>query len=62
MKLRQYRDNESPLENLALIKNKIVDLGITDTGILKDLNQAVGIASEYKSICLLYTSPSPRDS
>ena len=58
MKLRQYRDNESPLENLALIKNKIVDLGITDNGILKDLNQAVNIASEYKSIYQIFDTKS----
>jgi len=50
MRLRNYEDNESPSEQLALIKNKIVDLGITDAGILRDLNQAVGLAEEYKSI------------
>jgi len=50
MRLRNYEDNESPSEQLGLIKNKIVDLGITDAGILRDLNQAVGLAEEYKSI------------
>lgn len=50
MRLRNYKDNESPSEQLGLIKNKIVDLGITDAGILRDLNQAVGLAEEYKSI------------
>ncbi len=50
MKLRSYEDNVSPSEELGLIKNKIVDLGITDAGILRDLNQAVGLAEEYKSI------------
>ena len=58
MKLREYKDNESPLENLALIKNKIVDLGITDNGILTDLNQAVNIASEYKSIYQIFDTKS----
>jgi hypothetical protein len=50
MRLRNYEDNESPSEQLGLIKNKIVDLGITDAGILRDLTQAVGLAEEYKSI------------
>ena len=50
MRLRNYEDNESPSEQLGVIKNKIVDLGITDAGIIKDLNQAVGLAEEYKSI------------
>jgi hypothetical protein len=50
MRLRNYEDNESPSEQLGVIKNKIVDLGITDAGILRDLNQAVGLAEEYKSI------------
>ena len=60
MKLRSYRDNESPLEDLAAIKNKIVDLGITDNGILTDLNQAVGIASEYKSIYDIFDNKSKK--
>ena len=60
MKLRSYRDNESPLEDLAAIKNKIVDLGITDNGILTDLNQAVGIASEYKSIYEIFDNKSKK--
>ena len=50
MKLRNYEDNENPSTDLGLIKNKIVDLGITDQGILTDLEQAIGIASDYKSI------------
>jgi len=50
MKLRNYKDNENPSTDLGLIKNKIVDLGITDQGILTDLEQAIGIASDYKSI------------
>ena len=50
MRLRNYEDNESPLDQLGLIKNKIVDLGITDNGILTDLNQAAQIAEQYKSI------------
>ena len=50
MRLRNYEDNESPSEQLGLIKNKIVDLGITDDGIITDLNQAIGLAEEYKSI------------
>jgi len=60
MKLRSYRDNESPLEDLAAIKNKIVDLGITDNGILTDLNQAVGIASDYKSIYQIFDNKSTK--
>jgi len=60
MKLRSYRDNESPLEDLAAIKNKIVDLGITDNGILTDLNQAIGIASEYKSIYEIFDNKSKK--
>ena len=58
MRLRNYEDNESPLENLALLKNKIVDLGITDAGILKDLNQAAAIAEEYKSIYDIFDNKS----
>ena len=54
MKLRAYEDNENPLTDLGLIKNKIVDLGITDNGILTDLEQAVGIASDYKSIYQIF--------
>tara|TARA_R100001086_G_scaffold142121_1_gene74685 strand:- start:157 stop:2553 length:2397 start_codon:yes stop_codon:yes gene_type:complete len=60
MKLREYKDNETPQENLALIKNKIVDLGITDNGILTDLNQAVNIASEYKSIYQIFDTKSKK--
>jgi len=60
MKLRSYKDNESPLEDLAAIKNKIVDLGITDNGILTDLNQAVGIASDYKSIYQIFDNKSTK--
>jgi len=60
MKLRSYRDNESPLEDLAAIKNKIVDLGITDNGILTDLNQAIGIADEYKSIYDIFDNKSKK--
>ena len=58
MRLRNYEDNESPLENLALLKNKIVDLGITDAGILTDLNQAAAIAEEYKSIYDIFDNKS----
>ena len=54
MRLRNYEDNESPLDQLGLIKNKIVDLGITDDGILTDLNQAVQIAEQYKSIYQIF--------
>ena len=54
MKLRAYEDNENPLTDLGLIKNKIVDLGITDNGILTDLEQAIGIASDYKSIYQIF--------
>ncbi len=50
MRQRAYEDNEDPLEQLAVIKNKIVDLGITDKGILSSLNQTIGLADEYKSI------------
>ena len=60
MKLREYKDNETPQQNLALIKNKIVDLGITDNGILIDLNQAVNIASEYKSIYQIFDTKSKK--
>jgi hypothetical protein len=60
MKLREYKDNETPQQNLALIKNKIVDLGITDNGILTDLNQAVNIASEYKSIYQIFDTKSKK--
>ena len=60
MKLRNYEDNESPLKDLAAIKNKIVDLGITDNGILTDLNQAVGIASDYKSIYQIFDNKSTK--
>ena len=60
MKLREYKDNETPQANLALIKNKIVDLGITDNGILTDLNQAVNIASEYKSIYQIFDTKSKK--
>ena len=58
MRLRNYEDNESPSEQLGLIKNKIVDLGITDAGILRDLNQAVGLAEEYKSIYDIFDNKS----
>ena len=56
MKLRNYEDNQNPSDDLALIKNKIVDLGITDNGILTDLEQAINIASEYKSIYQIFDS------
>ena len=58
MRLRNYEDNESPLDQLGLIKNKIVDLGITDDGILSDLNQAAQIAEQYKSIYDIFDTKS----
>lgn len=58
MRLRNYEDNESPLDQLGLIKNKIVDLGITDNGILTDLNQAAQIAEQYKSIYDIFDTKS----
>ena len=58
MRLRNYEDNESPLDQLGLIKNKIVDLGITDNGILTDLNQAALIAEQYKSIYDIFDTKS----
>ena len=58
MRLRNYEDNESPLDQLAIIKNKIVDLGITDNGILTDLNQAAQIAEQYKSIYDIFDTKS----
>ena len=54
MKLRNYEDNETPLKDLAAIKNKIVDLGITDNGIISDLNTAIGVADVYKSIYSIF--------
>ena len=58
MRLRNYEDNESPLDQLGIIKNKIVDLGITDNGILTDLNQAAQIAEQYKSIYDIFDTKS----
>ena len=45
-------------DRLAIIKNKIVDLGITDNGILTDLNQAALIAEQYKSIYDIFDTKS----
>ncbi len=41
-----------------MIKNKIVDLGITDDGIITDLNQAAQIAEQYKSIYDIFDTKS----
>ena len=50
MKFQNYKDNETPQKDLAIIKNKMVDLGITDNSLITDLEQAIGISKEYKSI------------
>ena len=63
LSLENYRESHPTLKDITMkealeAQKKIIDLGFTDKDIIDMKSEELLL--EYK-ICLLYTSPSPRD-